>query len=233
MKKKFVVKLSNKEQKKLLTSLKVKNLSSYVLRRINVLLSADVKGNKAWTDKQISIEYNVSIRTVEKIRRKYVEFGLERVFYDKKKYHVDLTTQEQEKLRIILSKRSPSSVVVKRAYVLLSADRNGDKQWSDEKIASHYHCTVNTVGNIRQRFVLDGFEAALKGKKSEPNRPKTLTGEVEAKLIALRCGQHPEGYNKWTLRLLANKMVELNYVEGISYESVRKILKKRNQTLAG
>jgi len=151
----------------------------------------------------------------------------------KKKYQVDLTNQEQQHLKAIIKKRDSKSVIVKRAYVLLSADRNGDKVWTDSQIAEQYHCTIKTVENIRQRFVVNGFETVLNGKKREVVKQKVLTGEVEAKLIALRCSQHPAGYNKWTLRLLADKMVELNYVEHISHESVRQLLKKQIKTLAG
>ncbi len=143
-----------------------------------------------------------------------------------KKYHVDLTKEEQQKLREVISKRDSKSIIVKRAYVLLSADRNGSKNWTDKQISEHYQCSTRTIEKIRERFVEDGFETVLKGKKRETIREKILTGEVEAKLIALRCSSYPDGYNKWTLRLLADKMVELHYVEHISYESVRKILKK-------
>lgn len=149
-----------------------------------------------------------------------------------KKYQVDLSKEEQEHLRSVIAKRNSKSVVVKRAFILLSADRNGDKVWTDKKIAEHYHCTTKTVENIRQRFVLDGFETVLNGKKREVFRAKVFDGEVEAKLLALRCSDAPDGYNKWTLRLLADQMVELKYVESISHEGVRQILKKRVKALA-
>ena len=87
---------------------------------------------------------------------------------------------------------------------------------------------MRTIERLRQRFVEEGLEAALNGKQREVFKPKVFDGEVEAKLIALRCSDAPDGYNKWTLRLLADKMVELAYVPQMSYESVRQILKKRS-----
>lgn len=143
-----------------------------------------------------------------------------------KKYHVDLRDEEQQKLKELIATRSAKAQLVKRAYVLLAADRNGDKQWKDKQIAQCYHLRTKTVENIRQRFVEEGFEIALYGKPREVVAEKIFDGEVEAKLIALRCSAPPTGYNRWTLHLLADKMVELQYVEHISHESVRQLLKK-------
>ena len=144
----------------------------------------------------------------------------------KKKYHVDLTEAEQGRLIEVLKKRSERSEVVKRAYILLAADRQGDKVWKDEQIAQTYGIRVKTVENIRQRFVEEGFERALEGKKREVFKDKVFTGEVEAHLVALRCSQAPTGYNKWTFNLLAEQMVALGYVEHMSGEGARQLLKK-------
>lgn len=143
-----------------------------------------------------------------------------------KVYHVDLTEAEQKELNEIISKRAGKSEIVKRAYVLLAADRNGEKRWKDEQIASTYQMGQRTVERIRERFVMDGLQTALKGKPREYKGVRVFDGEVEAKLIALRCSEPGEGHSHWTLRLLSDKMVELEYVESISYETVRQMLKK-------
>jgi len=148
-----------------------------------------------------------------------------------KKYKVSLTSSEQEALTKVISKRSSNSPQVKRSYILLAADENGSKQWKDEHIHQVYGVSIKMIERLRKRFVEDGLNMALNGKKREVYKEKILDGEVEAKLIALRCSQAPEGYNKWTLRLLADQMVSLEYVSGISHESVRQILKKRNKAL--
>jgi transposase len=98
---------------------------------------------------------------------------------------------------------------------------------TDEAIAQAFSVHVTTVKNIRERFVEKGLQAALGRKKQEhPSRPPKLGGAAEAKLIALRCGQAPEGHAQWTLRLLADKAIELNMVDSISHETVRQVLKK-------
>jgi transposase len=109
---------------------------------------------------------------------------------------------------------------------LLQVDANGPN-WSDAHVATAFRCHGNTVRNVRQRFVEHGLEAALaRQKQSKPSRPRLLDGAKEARLIALRCSQPPEGQAKWTLQLLADKLVELAVVETISYETVRQTLKK-------
>jgi len=144
----------------------------------------------------------------------------------RKKYIVTLTEIEQATLFDIIKKRDEKSITVKRAYVLLAADENGDKSWSDKQISETYHVRTKTVENLRQRFVEDGFDIALNGKPTEPKKEKIFDAVIEAKLIATRCSEVPDGFNKWTLRMLADKMIELDYVETISHETVRQILKK-------
>ena len=150
-----------------------------------------------------------------------------------KKYHVDLTENERKYLRTTIQKRSTKSQITKRAFILLAADRNGDKIWGDQQIASTYGVRQTTVENVRKRFIVEGFENTLHGKPKEYIPEKVITGDVEAHLVALRCSDPPSGYSQWTCRLLADKMVELSYVEKISHESVRQVLKKRNKALAG
>ena len=143
-----------------------------------------------------------------------------------KKYIVRLTNEERETLRIVVKKLKGSSQKVRRAQVLLKADADGPN-WTDTRIAEAFDCRTKTVENIRQRLVRDGFEIALNGKKREsPPRAKALDGEQEAKVIAMRLGSPPKGFANWTLRLLAKQLVQLEIVDSISPETVRKTLKK-------
>jgi len=143
-----------------------------------------------------------------------------------KKYVVHLTDAERETLWSIVKKLSGSSQKVRRAQVLLKADADGPN-WTDKKIAEAFSCRTKTVENIRQRLVTRGFDIALNGKKREtPPRSKLFDGEQEAKVIALRLGAPPEGYANWSLRLLAEKVVELELVDSVSYETIRQTLKK-------
>ena len=150
-----------------------------------------------------------------------------------KLYRVHLTNSEREELNLLIQTRSQQSQRVKRAYVLLAADEDGEKGWKDEQIRQAYGVSVRSIERLRERFVVEGLTQAIEGKKREVFREKLFTGEVEAKLVALRCSEPPSGYCRWSLQLLADKMIELNYVESISHESVRQLLKKRHQTLAG
>jgi transposase len=143
-----------------------------------------------------------------------------------KRYRVTLTDNEHEALKALIKRRSKKAVPVKRAYILLAADENGEKCWTDEQICETYDVGLRTVERLRQRFVEEGFEVAVGGKKREVFKEKVLDGKVEARLVALRCSESPAGYAKWSLRLLADKMVELEYAEHISHESVRQLLKK-------
>lgn len=145
-----------------------------------------------------------------------------------KKYKITLTEKERKLLSKIIKDRSSRSPQVRRSYMLLAADENGDKQWKDEKISSSYGCNISTIERLRKRFVEESFETALYGKKREPVGEKILDGRVEAKLIALRCSKPPKGYQNWSLRLLADRMVALEYVEHISHESVRQLLNKNS-----
>jgi transposase len=143
-----------------------------------------------------------------------------------KKYIVRLSRRERNLLLAVVKKLKGSSQKVRRAQVLLKADVNGSN-WSDNHIAEAFGCRRQTVETIRQRFVERGFEETLEGKKrSAPPTEKLLDGEQEAKIIATRLGPPPKGYAQWTLRLLARKVVELEIVEAISYETVRRTLKK-------
>jgi hypothetical protein len=144
----------------------------------------------------------------------------------KKKYIVRLTEEERRHLQDVIRQLKGSSQKVSRAWVLLKADADGPS-WTDAKISDAYLCRTKTVENIRKRFVEQGFQQTLDGKqRDQPPRAKLLNGEQEAKVIATRLGSPPAGYANWTLRLLARRVVELEIVESISYETVRTTLKK-------
>ena len=144
----------------------------------------------------------------------------------KKKFIVRLSDEEGQECQAIIKKLKGSGQKYRRAQILLKADVNG-LGWTDDKIAEAFSCREQTVESLRKRLVLDGFEQALNGKKrAEPPTACKLDGEGEAKLIAMRLGQPPTGYGRWTLQLLADEIVALEVVEAISYETVRKVLKK-------
>jgi hypothetical protein len=143
-----------------------------------------------------------------------------------KEYIVELTDDERSTLQEVVKKLKGSSQKVKRANILLKADVGGPG-WTDARIAEALDCRTKTVENVRRRFVEVGFDEALNGKKRETApTEKLLDGEQEAKIIALRLGTPPAGYGKWTLRLLARKVVELEIVDSVSYQTVRRTLKK-------
>jgi hypothetical protein len=143
----------------------------------------------------------------------------------RKKYVVRLTDAERGTLGAVVGKLKGSSQKVRRAQVLLKADADGPG-WTDARIAEAFGCRTRTVENIRQRFVIDGFEVAFNGLPPKRPRPKLLDGRQEAELIAMRLGAPPPGFANWSLRLLAEKVVELEIVETISHETVRRTLKK-------
>jgi hypothetical protein len=143
-----------------------------------------------------------------------------------KKYIVRLSEQERRTLEAIVKKFNGSSQKVRRAQIMLATDADG-LAWTDARIADAYRCRTKTVENIRQRIVEFGFEHTLQGKKrAEPARPKCLSGDEEAKIIATRLGKPPAGYANWSLRLLAQKVVELGICGPVSHETVRQTLKK-------
>ena len=143
-----------------------------------------------------------------------------------KKYIVRLTDEERNVCQVIVKRLKGSSEKVRRAQILLKADADG-LGWPDVRIAEAFGCRVQTVENLRRRLVMEGFQEALERKKrQEPPRACKLDGEAEAKLIAMRLGKPPTGYGHWTLQLLAEEMVALEIVDSISYETIRRTLKK-------
>ena len=147
-----------------------------------------------------------------------------------KKYIVRLTDAERTLLSETVRKLKGSSLKVRRAQVLLKADADGPA-WTDAKIAEAYGCRTRTVENIRERLVTAGFELTLNGR-SHARRPKLLTGDQEAKIIATRLSPPPPGFAHWTLRLVAERVVALDIVDAISHETVRRTLKKTRSRAA-
>jgi len=144
----------------------------------------------------------------------------------KKVYIVRLSEEEREICLGIVKKLKGTSTKVRRANILLKADANG-ANWKDQDIADTFLCTRQCVENLRKRLVTEGFEVALHGKKRQtPPRQKVLDGEQEARVIALRLSNPPKGRNGWTLRLLADKVVELEIVPAVSHVTLQKTLKK-------
>lgn len=149
-----------------------------------------------------------------------------------KKYHVTLMSEERKELETITTKGKRNARVIQSAYILLNCDNNNkNNPKKDKDIAEFLGITERTVENIRKKFVLDGYEIALNGKPSERVYERNIDGETEARIIALSCGQPPEGYSRWSLRMLADKAVELNYIDAVSHETVRSLLKKRIKTV--
>jgi hypothetical protein len=139
---------------------------------------------------------------------------------------VRLTDQERGELQGVVKKLKGTGQKVRRAQILLKADADGPN-WTDARIAGAFSCRTRTVERLRQRLVEQGFEEALhRVERVQPPVEKLLTGEQEARIIATRLGPPPKGYANWSLRLLARKVVELNIVDAVSYETVRRTLKK-------
>jgi transposase len=150
----------------------------------------------------------------------------------KKKYIVTLTEEERQMLHAMLSKGKAAARKLMHARILLKADiSSGRPAWSDDEIAHGLEVGRATVERVRKEFVEEGMEAALERRKPRRLYGRTLDGDGEAHLIALACQKPPEGRSRWTLRLLADRMVQLEYVEQVCYQTVRRTLKKTNLSL--
>jgi hypothetical protein len=148
------------------------------------------------------------------------------------KYIIELSDSDRKVLQDIIKKGTSPAKAILRANILLASDQNSKQYMTVAKIAETYHTTPTTVQNVRTSYANNGLATTLSRKKrvTPPVAPK-VTGDVEAHIIALACGNPPEGYEKWTLRLLADKCVELNYAESLSHMTVARILKKTNISL--
>jgi transposase len=144
-----------------------------------------------------------------------------------KKYIVTLTGEERAVLQEMIAVGKRAARTLAHARVLLKADaRPEEPAWEDEAISRAVEVSRATVQRVRQRFVEEGLAAALRPRPQRRSRPPLVDGAAEAHLVTLACSAPPEGAGRWTLRLLAEQMVELAYVEHVSHETVRQVLKK-------
>ena len=152
------------------------------------------------------------------------------IYHQKKtmvRYKVTLAENERIQLRSILGKGKHSSLQFRNACILLNSDESDlGKKVSNEQIAQILQITTKTIERLKQRFVEDGFEACMDRKPYPEVKDIMTDGDFEAHLVAISCSQAPEGYTRWSLRMLADKMVTLNYAESVSHETIRQVLKK-------
>jgi transposase len=148
-----------------------------------------------------------------------------------KKYVVRLTEEERSRLETLVRRGRAHTRRLLYARILLKADANGPDRWTDERIAEAFEISTATVARERRRYCEDGLEVALMPKKPGRPRRRVLDGRAEAHLLALACSGAPEGRERWSMRLLADRMVELGHVEAVSYETVRRALKKTASNL--
>jgi transposase len=150
------------------------------------------------------------------------------------RYKVTLTEKEREQLEAILSKGKHSSLQFRNACILLNCDESDPSLKSpNEQIAKLLHVTPKTVERLKQRFVEEGFEACMDRKPYPEVKDIKADGDFEAHLVAISCSKAPAGYARWSLRMLADKMVALNYTDSVSHETVRQVLKKTKLSLGG
>ncbi len=148
-----------------------------------------------------------------------------------KKYIVRLTAKERKELEILVTKGKTQAYRIKHANILLAIDADGPN-WPDHQTAKAYKCHENTVRNVRQRFVEQGFEDAFERKKQlSPSRRQIIDGEKEARLLSVACSKPPKGFNKWTMQMLADELVVLKVVGSVSGQTVWRTLKKMNLSL--
>lgn len=148
------------------------------------------------------------------------------------KYKVTLTEDEQTELMDIINKGCHTSQKFRAAYILLNCDEGkfADKV-TNEQMSKVLKIGMRTIDRVKKKFVEEGFDAVLERKSPDREYDRKADGEVEAHLITLCCSEPPQGYARWSLRLLADKLVELKYVDSMSYETVRRVLKKTNYSL--
>lgn len=147
-------------------------------------------------------------------------------------YKVTLTSEERDRLKAVVSKGKHSSLQYRNACILVNCDEgpHGDKL-SNEQIAQVLQINTKTVERLKERFVEEGFEACVDRKPYPQKKKIKADGDFEAHLVALSCSEAPEGYTRWSLRMLADKMIELKYVDNVSHETIRQVLKKTKLNL--
>jgi transposase len=146
------------------------------------------------------------------------------------KHTVRLTLEERSELEKLVTTGKANARKITHARILLKVDADGPN-WSDDKVQEALDVGKATAERVRKAFVEESLEAALNRKRASKKKERKLDGDQEAHLIALACSASPEGRKRWTLRLLADKMVELEYVDTLSYETVRQVLKKTKLSL--
>jgi len=150
-----------------------------------------------------------------------------------KKYIVTLTKDERETLAALTSKGKHKSQKILNALILLGCDEgeHQTKRSTNDEIARILNISMRKIDRVKERFVMESIEVALNGRKKNRIYDKKTDGDFEAHLVAVSCSEPPEGFARWSLRLLADRVVELNYIDDISHESVRRILKKTKSNL--
>ena len=145
-----------------------------------------------------------------------------------KKYKITLTKEERQELSLLIQKGKHRSQKVLNALVLINCDEGEfqEKRSKNEDIANILQISMRKIDRVKRCFVVNSLDIALNGTKGQRVYEKKADGDFEAHLIALSCGNPPEGFARWSLRLLADKVVELNYVDKISHETIRRVLKK-------
>ena len=145
------------------------------------------------------------------------------------KYKVTLTKGERGHFNAIISKGYHSAQQFRTAYILLTCDEGEyGQKILNEQITGVLNISMRMIDRVKQRFVEEGFEACLDRKPISKTKTKKADGDLEAHLIALSCSKAPEGFSRWSLRMLADKLVEMEYIESISHETIRRVLKKTN-----
>jgi transposase len=148
------------------------------------------------------------------------------------KYLVLLTDTERYQLKQLISSGTAPARQIRRAQILLKSDCSLEgPNWTYEAICAAFDVSQMTITNVRRVYVESGMEAALKRKKPERNYEHRLDGEKEAHLIAMACGEAPDGHERWTLRLLRDRFIKMGHVDNISHETIRTTLKKTNLSL--
>jgi hypothetical protein len=152
-----------------------------------------------------------------------------------KRYVVTLTEEERESLGELISKGKHRSQKILNALILLDCDEGEfqTERSTNEEIARVLNISMRKIDRVKKRFVVDGLEVCLNGRRGSRAYEKKADGDFEAHLVALSCSEPPEGFARWSLRLLAERAVELDYIDSVSHETVRRVLKKTNSSLGG
>lgn len=151
------------------------------------------------------------------------------------KYKVTLTKEERESLMENTHKGSHTAKKVIHSLILLNVDQgpHNENRQTNEQVCKVLKTGMRTIDRVKQRFVMEGLDAALGVASTSRVYDKKVDGDTEARLISIACSEPPKGFGRWSLRLLADRMVELNYIDDISHETVRTVLKKTNLSLGG